>query len=986
MAKVLQPSFTSGEISPSLYARVDLARYQTGLRTCRNFFVRPHGGVSNRSGTEFVSELTGGEYRLIPFIFSTEQAYMLTFGPGLVRVFANGGFVQNLTTFTVTSVTVTGTGPYTRTITTSGAHGLTIGDVVDITGIVATGVYDLNGTWTVLSVPGATTFTVKSASSSSGGYTSGGLVSVQTSIDTPYAEADLDALRFAQSADVLTVVHPDYPPHEFRRLSANSFTFTEAEYSNGPFLDLNTDETVFVHASGRSGVVTLTASSAIFNANHVGALFYLEQRDGSEILPWEASKVLVRGVSSTLGLVRSSDGKTYKCITNFTPSGAAKMAYTGTIRPIHDRGVEADGDGTAANITDVERTGVEWEYQDSGFGVLRITAYSSGTSVSAQVLSPLPDSVIGGAVTAGAPWTMTGDGVDTTLAIAGATSENRYDYEVTFDGVIQNPYSFEVDATTDVLTFYTAPANGVSVSARELSQNYRSDLWALGAWSEDQGYPSVVTYYDDRLVFAASRERPQTVWMSKVGNYSDFGQSVPIVDDDGITFTMNARQINDIRDLIPLDNLIAMTSAGAWKITDGQDQVLTPTTVGFKPQSYRGADSLRSRVVGTDALFIQNNGTKLRTLGYNFQADKFTGTNLSILSEHLLKQTATAVDMDYADEPHTLVYVVRSDGVLLTLTYDIEQEVIGWARHDFENGLVERVCTIPEDGEDAVYLVINRTIDGDEVRYLERVATRTIVDVADCCFLDSSLVTDGTNAGATTMTLTGGSTWAVEEELTLTSSAVVFAVTDVGDEIWLTDPAGGPDLRCVILAQNSGVSVDVSPQADVPVGLQGVATTAWAFARDTFSGLDHLEGETVGVLADGNETDQVVVSGGSVTLASPAVKVRIGLPIIADIETLDLTIPGANTIRDSAKRVPQVKLIVQETRAIKAGPDADNLDEFPMREYEGYDESIELLSGVAVVNIPCSWDRNGRVLIRQTSPLPITILGMIPEIDVGRDS
>lgn len=84
--------------------------------------------------------------------------------------------------------------------------------------------------------------------------------------------------------------------------------------------------------------------------------------------------------------------------------------------------------------------------------------------------------------------------------------------------------------------------------------------------------------------------------------------------------------------------------------------------------------------------------------------------------------------------------------------------------------------------------------------------------------------------------------------------------------------------------------------------------------------------------------------------------------------------------------MPQVKLIVQETRAIKAGPDADNLDEFPMREYEGYDESIELLSGVAVVNIPCSWDRNGRVLIRQTSPLPITILGMIPEIDVGRDS
>lgn len=995
MANLLQPSFSSGELAPSLYGRVDTARYQTGLRRCRNFFVRPHGGVSNRSGTRFVAATKHADRNaiLVPFIFSTEQAYMLEFGHEYIWVYADGAPLGVATAVNIVSISdgIVATQPR-RTITTDAPHGLVQGDSIVIDGVVATGSYDINGPWTVLTIQSPTVFRILGSGDPSGLYVTGGTVAKYIEIASPYQEADLAQLRFAQSADVLTIVHPDYPQREFRRLTATSFELIPAVYNEGPFLDLNADTSVFVHASARRGTVTLTATGNIFTADQVGSLFYLEQKNLALIPPWEPNKKLADDTGNTLGAKRRSDGKTYVCVTAFVPS-SGKEAWTGTVRPIHEKGTVSDGDGNALNVDLVERAGVAWEYRDSGFGIVRITGFTSATQVTAEVLRALPDACVGGATTGLGPFTDTGDGVTTTLAIPLATETDRAMWEVTLDGVIQDIDSFEIDTGTSTLTFYTAPGVDVEISARQLSANNRTDIWAHGAWSEEQGYPSVVTFWQDRLVFAASRRRPQTVWGSKNGNYVDFGVSVPLEDSDALDFTMNARQINAIRDLLPLDRLIALTAAGAWVVTDGQNQVLTPTTVGFKPQSYRGVAPIPAKIIGDAALFAQEAATKIRTLEYQLDKDKFSGINLSQLASHLFKRTKTIVDFDYAEEPHSILWCIRSDGRLMGLTYDQEQQVIGWHRHDTK-GHFERVCTIPEDGDNAVYFIVRREVNGQTVRYVERLAERDFEDLREAFIVDCGLSYDGRNTSATTMILTG-SGWSVDDELTLTASANRFLATDLGDEIWLHIETEEEDedtgdlvtrietVRLRITVYTSATVVTVKPQRDVPEAFRSEDFTTWTFARDSFGGLGHLEGETVSIFADGSDAGTAVVEDAAVTLTSCGGVVHIGLPITADFESLDINVIGTETVRNRTKHIGSVGLLVQESRGIAAGPDLAHLDEFGERGDEDLTEPQRPISDIIEVPITASWNKSGRFRIRQARPLPITILGAIPAVEFG---
>jgi hypothetical protein len=907
MPALVQPSLSSGEISPKLHARVDLARYQTALKLLRNCIVLPEGGVTNRAGTRFVSDV-GEPFVLIPFVYNTEQTYMLVFAAGEIRVFADGGFVQHLGT-----------------------------DVV---------------------------------------------------VANPYTVADLDMLRFTQSEDVLTVTHKDYAPREFRRLTSTTFEFVVATHDEGPFIPLNSNESIVVTASAREGTVTIEATGNIFDPAHVGALFYIEQSNLAEIPPWESNKKLVGATGNPLGLKRRSDGKTFRCTTSQVATASHEI-WTGTVRPTHER----DGNALAGGVL-VERAGVAWEYRDSGYGILRITTFVNAGEVLATVLRALPDACVGG-ITVLNTFPDTGDGATLDFAIGGATTQDKTKWQVLLDGVIQPTTSFEIDLTNEVLSFYTAPGLGVAVVMRELSISNQTDVWAFGAWSEYQGYPSVVTYWQDRLVFAASRRQPKTVWGSKSGQYPDFGVSVPSVDDDALDFTLNARQQNAIVDLLPLDNLIALTSAGAWKVTDGQNQVLTPSTVGFKPQSFRGAAAKRAVILGEEAIYAHVSGRKLRTLGYALENDKFSGINLNALASHLFSRTKTILDFDFSEEPHSQLWVTRSDGRLIGLTYEREQQTIGFGRHDTKNGYFVRVCSIPEGGENAVYFYVRRTIGGQTKHYLERLAERDFDDLVDAMFVDCALTYDGRNETSKTMTLSG-SGWTVDDELDLVASAATFSASSVGDEIWLhidtesQDEIGEPmtlrvTVRLEIFEYTSTTAVRVRPLIDVPEEFQGVQFTNWTFAHDSFSGADHLEGEECSVLADGEHRGYVTIVDGGFSISPPGGVVHLGKQMIAEGETLDANVVGEVTIRHRSKTIPKVHLDVLETRGVMAGPDRDHLEEVAERSQQDY-EPGELVTGILSYGIPARHNTNGVIVFRQDKPLPMTIRAIIPDVEVGESN
>ena len=490
-------------------------------------------------------------------------------------------------------------------------------------------------------------------------------------------------------------------------------------------------------------------------------------------------------------------------------------------------------------------------------------------------------------------------------------------------------------------------------------------------------FPGTVVYYQQRLVFGQTNNDPQKIFMSQTGNFHNFNISEPLRDDDAVTFTIAASQVNEIRHLVPLSDLIILTSGGEWLMT-ANDGVVSPSTIQVKPQGYRGSADAPPIVIGNTIIHLQAKGAIIRDLAFALESDSYTGNDLTVLASHLFAGK-TVKEWAYAQAPHSIVWVVLNDGTLAALTYMREHEVWGWSRHDTD-GTFESVCTISEGDEDATYFVVNRTIGGATKRYIERYHTRVFDTVADAFFVDSGLSYDGTNTSATTLTLSGGSNWTHSETLTLTANASTFVSGDPGNTFTLT--IGTETLVCTVQAYTSATVVTVKAGRDVPVAFRSVATAVWSKGVDAISGMGHLEGKTISILADGNVEAQKVVSSGAITISHPASKIHLGLPIQGDVQTLNLEL-GQPTQQGKKKSISAVTLRVEESRGGKIGFDKDHLTEFKQRAYEPYGTATSLKTGDIKVTMPSTWASEGTIFYRQDDPLPMTLLAVIPEVSVG---
>lgn len=773
MSEVIQPSFSAGEVAPATYARVDLARYYTALKTCRNFVVLPEGGAQNRSGTRFITEVkdSNARTRLIPFQFSTEQTYILEFGNLYIRFISMGGPV------------VSGVTPY--------------------------------------------------------------------EIVSPYTTTQLPDLKFTQSADVLTIVHPDHPPRELSRLAPTNWTLTAITFEPGIAAPTGLTATARVGGSGDTTEYQykVTAVSSI--------------SEGS-----------VESWASNTATVNSFDDKP-----------GATLAWTAVAGADH------------YNV-----------YKNKSSGVFGFIGQSAGVTFNDINITPETDNTV---------------------------------------PIGYNPFA-------------------------------------------DGNNPSVVGYYQQRMAFAASVANPQTVWMSRTGDFHNFGYSDPNKDDDGIEFVIASRQVNQIRHLVSLRELLAMTSGAEIAITGSSDSGITPANVSAVEQSYFGSSDVIPAIYANTALYIQARGGKLSTLAYNYVSDGFQPQDVSVLSSHLLRGF-TIDDQAFALAPNGVLWMARNDGMLLGFTFLPDQQVYGWSWHDTD-GAVEAVASVPEDDEDALYMIVRRIVNGVPKRYIERMASRQLTKYGTgdfwfdrAFFVDCGLTYDGRRPG--TAVLTGGTDWKFPNPLTLSVGTATFDAGMVDRSVIMygggTATSIGEILTVRITAYISPTQVTVEPQTVVPESLRGISATRWGLAATTISALGHLEGKTVSMLGDGNVIPQKVVTGGSVTLDSPTLVVHIGLPITGDFETLDITLQNNQAFLGNKKRINQVVVLCQESRGIFAGPDADHLDEFKQRAGENYGGPIELLTGRAEMDIQCQWDSNGRLFIRQSDPLPLTILGVMPNVQAG---
>jgi hypothetical protein len=374
----------------------------------------------------------------------------------------------------------------------------------------------------------------------------------------------------------------------------------------------------------------------------------------------------------------------------------------------------------------------------------------------------------------------------------------------------------------------------------------------------------------------------------------------------------------------------------------------------------------------------------VRELGYNWQANGFITNDMSIRSAHLFDNYEIA-DMAFAKAPIQMIWFVSTSGMLLGLTYVPEQQVGAWHKHDTD-GVFESVAVVAEGNEDRLYAVIRRTINGVSKRYVERMASRHFESIEDAFFVDSGATYDGTNTTATTVTVSGGTTWGPSDILTITASTAIFnypATSDIGDAIVLTDSAGNK-YRLTIRGTTSTTVATARVDVTLPAALRNTATALYSFARNTISGLTWLEGKTVSILADGAVQPQKVVTSGSITIDRASSIIHIGLPYEADLESLPLAMGIDNGMGQGRyKNVNKAWLRVFQSSGIFIGPDEDNLVEAKQRTTEPYGTPPALKTEEIQIMLTPSWLDSGQVFIRQQDPLPLTIVGMTLEVAIG---
>lgn len=496
--------------------------------------------------------------------------------------------------------------------------------------------------------------------------------------------------------------------------------------------------------------------------------------------------------------------------------------------------------------------------------------------------------------------------------------------------------------------------------------------------------PIAVTYDQQRKVYAGSNAFPETFWMSKPGQFNNFDVSDPIQPSDSIVGTLVSRQVNNIKYMVSMPGgLIMLTGGGAWQVSGGaQGAVLTPSTITATPQAYNGCADVEPLTINYDILYVQQKGTVVRDLSYSFYTNIYTGADLSVLSNHLFAGYSIK-EWTYAEEPFKIIWAVRSDGALLSLTYLKEQEIAGWAKHETQ-GRFQSISSIQEGQENAVYVVVQRAIGGELVSFVERMHTRLMpYGAEDAWFIDSSLGTDPVTSNeflpfALVFSHIGDTPVVICPASPIFNSAFVGLVLRMGGGIaTIVGVFDANTVQIEITRPFTDVDFDHIPEYVWP-------QTTWSIWANVtvISGLDHLEGETVAILGDGNVFPSQVVLNGTVMLSQPCSKITVGLPYTAQLQTLYLD-TGEPTIQGKRKNIIALSMRVDQTRGLEAGPTFDDLTAYKDRDLNTIGQPIELFTGDQRLIIGGGWSTEAQMCVQQNNPLPATILGLIPEIQLG---
>ena len=976
----LLSSYNGGEFSPRMLARADYEKYPNACSLAENVFAIPQGGLIRRPGTRYIASVktAANETGLIPFEFSTEQAYAIEAGNEYFRFYRNQAQISVANT--VAAIT---NGTFDSTIT---------GWTNSSTGAASIA-------WEEIGSPKEGTFDLAHLSTGSFG---DGVASAKNiglkftpSVTGPVSRVRIDVRSVATGFNATAAIYTNNAgsPGTIVGSASDATALTAAiksfTWSSGaPSLTSGTTYWVVLTDTGTTGSVTVSTCTDQGSTHGSGNSDTITSITDSASQEYRVEITVDDGTGSgALALVGSS-GETAIATQSVTTTASVEHALS--YRIIGDQGDRVlVRIGTASGASDIINDFSALPgYHTTAFTTTATTVYIQFRNARAkttyvddvefldnepmELVTPYATSeltAIHHAQSADILYLCHADHPVMKLERRGHTTWSLVNVELGDgpwqDENVTSTYTLQPSAasgfgititaagghapfaTTDVgrlvrirnaagepgYAVITSVNSTIAVTAdvlRAFPDTAANSTWRLGAFSETTGYPSSITFYDQRLVLASTEDQPQTFWMSQTGDIENFrpdsfvSSAVTVQDDDAADFTIASTRVNKIHWLSSSTSLVIGTAGGEW-IASSSGSTITPTDISVKQHSTNGSYPTRPVRVNNIVLFIQRATRKLIDLVFNFEEDGFRGRDTTILADHVTRGGITQVR--YQPEPDSIVYAKRNDGQIAALTYKPDQQVSGWTRQklggSFGSGhaVVESIAVIPgaagggrtydSDERDEVWLIVKRTVNGSTVRYIE--------------------VFEGNFEGPIPHDYATNALW----------QAAMMA------------------------AQEDAFYVDCG------LTYSGASTS-------TITGLSHLNGQTVKVLANGVVQTDKTVSGGSITLDEAATKVHVGLGYTHKYKSLKLAYGSrGGTAVGKVKRVYGACFVLLDSYVFSFGRDPDSLSEIVLPLDSNSD--TPLYTGEKFEDFGGEWARDARLYIESDEPLPWAMLAVAPE-------
>lgn len=1010
-----QTSFSGGSLSDQILSRSDQSKYTSGLRLCRNAIIQRFGSLQSRGGTIYrdtenyksngipwdaattflkgntVSYLgtdyvalqtstnitpnvsptywqaigTTAAVRIVKFVFDYNNSYELIFSVNNIRIYKNGA-----------QVTV----PLASIAAYSAITSYLIGQMVTYLGSVY-----------ICRAPNTASFPTlvpqywEAMTAVSGSYPLDIPVNYTTGttgLNLP--QASLSVLQAVNFNDVMTVTSQYFRPFQLTRYG-------------------DTDWRVTPFAIGAN----LAPPSPVIATPGVGA----------------GTSAIAPNQTSAGGVGDPVEPATYWVITSYNASGQSVKSNVYATVPPHGasvgfpitltwgavggsplgygiyRGLAPAGPFGLIGVT----SGLSWIDDGTvGRAYPAIQPPVAGTGSTVFVYEVTSVSAVDGSeslpsatasCTGGSP-TDANPNVISWPLVAGASSYNVYRIINGIPGII---------GTT---TLNTLNDTNIQPDYSQQPPVYLTNADGSELFTTEGNWPATCCFFQQRLCLANTVNAPTSVWMSRVGSFSNFSVSTPIRDTDAILFVVAGKAAQPIIAMVDLQKFIIHTASAEYAATGNQYGTITPTAINLVLQGSCGASLPAPVTLGNTDLYVQSRGTQLRDLRFEIGSYTYTGKDLAVFSTQMF-QGLTIVDMDWQQIKDSIVWCVMSNGTMYGMTYVPEQEVWAWHQHTTTNGFIENVCVVPNAGADVVYLIVRRVINGVTVRYFEEMSDR---DFSDTVFLtdfigtDASLTYDGTVTDGSTITATTSGGWTTADLLTLTASTARFSAADVtnGNQVVASviDATTGlvtDRVTFSILAYVSPTQVRGYAQRTVPIWAR-VAVSTWGIAKRVFTGATHLRGQNISILADGNVAANpqtaaypiiTVDATGGFTVTEPSLVLTAGLPIRMDAQTMPCENATGETISNKHVTVKECCPIFYNSRGGLFGQDFQHLNAWveprsqPPPAGSTYGYPVAPYTGPARIPIRGTPQLTGQICVSVLDPLPFAMSGIVATIETG---